>query len=170
MDVRKWYWFFIDIVIKVSSLNFFLAIRKAQRYEQWPQQRPPTRSNDSPAPTTTPGRSPTSRGNITSTSSRPSSPTSLASYPVGSAPLLHSVTETSLPGRWNDTLPFLSFPSCISRFSSKRVLHQIQAANFRIVTHLVSRPSFARCVSTWQRWISVLFKVTWFQWLELKHF
>lgn len=132
----------------LHQMNAFVSFRKAQRYELWPRRRRTTRSSDSPAPTTTPGRSQTSRGNITSTSSRPFSPTSPASSQVQATRLLHSggrhVRRCWMAGM---TL-LLSFPFLFTRFSSERVLHQIQTANFRIVTYLVSRPLCDGCVLT----------------------
>lgn len=62
-----------------------LSDRKAQRYEQSPQQQRPMRSNDSPAATMIHGKSQMSRDSITLTSLKPFSQTSLASYLVGKA-------------------------------------------------------------------------------------
>lgn len=71
------------LILKLSTVVPFVAFnRKAQQYERWPRQQRPMRSSDSPAATMIRGRSRMSRDSIISTSSKPSSQTSQASYPV----------------------------------------------------------------------------------------
>lgn len=107
--------------------------RKAQRYEQWPQQQRPMRSSDSPAATMIRGRSRMSRDSIILTSSKPSSQTSPASYLVGKCAHTHTKQDLCKSGLFESSV------SLCSRFSCKRVLHQIKTTDFRVVTYLVSR-------------------------------
>lgn len=100
-------------------MPFIFGFRKAQQYEPWPRRHSPTRSSGSPAATTTPGRSRTSSGSITSTSSKPFSPTSPASFQVGDVP---PPKANPVPVEQNSRFAFCAPGSAAKEFFTKSKL------------------------------------------------